>query len=100
MTARHPEIPDDAQRDHSLLITEAQQSELLEFLATTEYELREVTLEAFGNSPIGQEVAEQHLAELSALTRQVCDAVANAVTVEERIAHLDFPTEDPEQELP
>ncbi|QIZ36287.1 hypothetical protein [Saccharopolyspora sp. ASAGF58] len=96
MTNRHPEVPDDADRDHSLLITEAQQRELLEFFTTTEFELREVTLQALAETPIGRDVAEQHLAGLTELTRQACDVIANAVTVEERIAHLDFVPGDPD----
>ncbi|PKW14801.1 hypothetical protein [Saccharopolyspora spinosa] len=94
MVTRHPEVPDDADRDHSLLITEAQQRELLAFLTTTEFELREVTLQVLSETPIGRDVAEQHLAELTELTRQACDVIANAVTVEERIAHLDFAAGD------
>jgi hypothetical protein len=90
MTARHPEVPDDSERDHSLFITEAQQRELLETITEIEHDVRKMTFEAMRDTPANRAAAEEHLARLTLLSQQTRDAISNVVTVEERIAHLDF----------
>ncbi|MEV6233547.1 hypothetical protein AB0L88_37365 [Saccharopolyspora shandongensis] len=94
MTAEHPEVPPDGERDHSLLISEERQRDLLSQLVEIEHEVRRVTLDAAGNGPANRAAAEAHLAEFTELTKRACRAVRNAVTVEERIAHLDFDVDE------
>lgn len=94
MSTAHSDFPSDGQRDHSLLITEAQQREFLQKLIEIEHDVRETIRGATVDTPGGRAAAERSLAEFSALTAQARRAARNAVTVEERIAHLDFEPEE------
>ncbi|MEV0703032.1 hypothetical protein AB0I53_34645 [Saccharopolyspora sp. NPDC050389] len=94
MTAKHPEVPPDGERDHGLLISEERQRDLLSQLVEVEHEIHRVTLDAACDTPANRAAVEAHLAEFTELARRARRAVRNAVTVEERIAHLDFDVDD------
>ncbi|WP_190817131.1 hypothetical protein [Saccharopolyspora pogona] len=94
MVGRHPEVPPDGERDDRLLISEERQRDLLSQLVEIEHDVHQATLDAVGDDPAGRAAVEAHLAEFTELTRQARRFVRNAVTVEERIAHLDFDVDE------
>ncbi|WP_190817642.1 hypothetical protein [Saccharopolyspora pogona] len=94
MIGMHPEIPPDGERDHSLLISEAQQQHMLVTIVEIEHDIRRELLLIVGDTPTHRAAVEADLAEICQLAAQACRAVRNAVTVEERIAHLDFEIDD------
>lgn len=88
----HPELPVDDERDHSLLITEAQQCDILMRLVEIEQDLESAIREILSETSSGAAEAERVLAEFGDLAAHARSATRNAITVEERIARLDFPT--------
>lgn len=94
MVGRHPEVPPDGERDQRLLISEEGQRDLLSQLVEIEHDIHQATLDAVGDDPADRAAAEAQLAEFTELTRRARRLVRNAVTVEERIAHLDFDVDD------
>lgn len=89
----HPEIP--AHRDRSLLITEAQQAEMIADLVRLEHELDRVHRETEVPHAPSRALLDQLSAEMAGLFEEIRTGLRNAVTVEERIAHLDFTGEPP-----
>ncbi|MGW3467829.1 hypothetical protein ACWDKQ_05005 [Saccharopolyspora sp. NPDC000995] len=94
MGDRHPEVPPDGERDQRLLISEQRQRDLLSQLVEIEHDIHQATLDAVEDDAASRAAVEAHLAEITELTRQARRFVRNAVTVEERIAHLDFDIDD------
>lgn len=96
MSTAHPENPEDEHRDHSLLITEAQQRDFLERLTEIEHDVRATIRAAVADTPQAKAAAERSIADFSDITSRARTATRNAVTVEERIAHLDFTPNGPD----
>ncbi|MER5389367.1 hypothetical protein [Saccharopolyspora sp. NPDC002686] len=90
---RHPEVPDPASRDHSLLMTEAEQAETTARLVDLQQHCAELRQFAVPD-PAAQRYLDEQADELDDLIAQACDALRNVVTVEERIGHLDFEPSD------
>ncbi|WP_421671878.1 hypothetical protein [Saccharopolyspora spinosa] len=76
------------------MISEERQRDMLSKLVEIEHDIHRATLDAVGDDAASRAAVEAHLAEITELTRQARRFVRNAVTVEERIAHLDFDVDD------
>ncbi|WP_168586232.1 hypothetical protein [Saccharopolyspora sp. ASAGF58] len=87
---QHPEVPDPATRDYSLLMTEAEQARTLGVLTEIEYKLCQALHEAQAGNALTRSLLDQQAAAWRSFLTCTREALRNIVTVEERIGHLDF----------